>query len=669
MAKYVRLGLELLKQGRASQKELQIVGGGFVYISMFRRPLLGSLNQIWRRIVELEEKPKGIKMVLKKEIMVEIARFIALVPLSFMDLRAPFDPVVTASDASSSGGGISVSRGLTGFGLAASTCNVRGDVPEDHDFEQILVIGLFDGISALRVALDIINAPVAGHISVEVSKEANRVVEANFPDSILVEAVETIDKDMVVGWALRFPSVGLVLLGAGPPCQGVSGLNCDRKGALRDSRSSLFHHVARVKQLCQEVFKWAQVQFLAENVASMDWDDCQVMNQGYDVLPWYINASDVSLAHRPRLFWVTWELKEDDPGVTLLWGSSGKLPVQGEVQFTVDFNETDYLEPGCKRVSDQPFPTFTTLRPSPVPLKRPAGLRDCSQHEVARWKLDDHRFPPYQYMDCHCVRTREGLLRPPSTEEREVILGFPNGFTKQCLAKAFHDTIQHNDVRLTLLGNTWSVPIVTWLLCQLLHTLGFVEYWTIQDIVDALCPGKGTHLQTLLLRPPVKTNNQTFSPSDLLVKKLAGLSTIKGEDILLQNKTEVPVKFHRLRTSIPSRLWRWRTVTGWVWTGAPEHINVLELRAVLTTVRWRIEQLGQLKCRSLHLVDSLVVLHALTRGRSSSRKMRRTMMRINSLLLACNLSPLWGYVDTKQNPADKPSRWGVKKKWLKAKTK
>lgn len=55
IAKYVRLACELLIRGRASQKELQIVGGGFVYIAMFRRPLLAGLNAVWRRIVELGE--------------------------------------------------------------------------------------------------------------------------------------------------------------------------------------------------------------------------------------------------------------------------------------------------------------------------------------------------------------------------------------------------------------------------------------------------------------------------------------------------------------------------------------------------------------------------------------------------------------------------------------
>ena len=106
-------------------------------------------------------------------------------------------------------------------------------------------------------------------------------------------------------------------------------------------------------------------------------------------------------------------------------------------------------------------------------------------------------------------------------------------------------------------------------------------------------------------------------------------------------------------------------MAGWQRGGDPEHINVLEARAVLTTVKRRVSQHKQTNIRCVHLVDNLVVLHALTRGRSSSRKMRRTMMRISAYLLASGLQPVWAYVDTKDNPADKPSRWGIKKGWLK----
>lgn len=43
--------------------------------------------------------------------------------------------------------------------------------------------------------------------------------------------------------------------------------------------------------------------------------------------------------------------------------------------------------------------------------------------------------------------------------------------------------------------------------------------------------------------------------------------------------------------------------------------------------------------------------------------MRRTIAKVNSYLLACNLHPLWAYVHTSENPADKPSRRKVKQKW------
>ena len=155
---------------------------------------------------------------------------------------------------------------------------VRGDLPEEHDFIQVLCIGLFDGIGALRVAMDSLGVATAGHISVEKSAEARRVVESYFPDSVFVEDVEQVDEGMVQEWALRFSSAGLVVIGAGPPCQGVSGLNADRRGALRDHRSCLFGHVPRITRIVRQAFAWAQVHCLVENVASMDYDDCLTMN-------------------------------------------------------------------------------------------------------------------------------------------------------------------------------------------------------------------------------------------------------------------------------------------------------------------------------------------------------------------------------------------------------
>ena len=62
---------------------------------------------------------------------------------------------------------------------------------------------------------------------------------------------------------------------------------------------------------------------------------------------------------------------------------------------------------------------------------------------------------------------------------------------------------------------------------------------------------------------------------------------------------------------------RWKVISGWKWLGRQEHINSLELRACLACLRRRLEHLRNHDCRILHLTDSLVRLHSMTRGRTS----------------------------------------------------
>lgn len=149
-----------------------------------------------------------------------------------------------------------------------------------------------------------------------------------------------------------------------------------------------------------------------------------------------------------------------------------------------------------------------------------------------------------------------------------------------------------------------------------------------------------------------------------LVKKLLNLVSIKGDDILLSSQTEDNLRYHRLRASLPARLWVWKTVCSWQWKGSKEHINVLELRAALCALRWRIVKCGVNNHRLVHMLDSLVCLHSLTRGRTSSRKLRRTLAKINALLLMSKNIGVWAYVHTSENPADAPSRVLKKRKWV-----
>lgn len=162
--------------------------------------------------------------------------------------------------------------------------------------EQQHCARLFDGIGALRVAADAAGLPVVGHVSVEVQKAASRVLESKFPSTVFVKKVEDVTESTTMDWACRFTSASVVLVGAGPPCQGVSGLNVDRRGALKDHRSCLHTHVSRIRELVRKAFPWAQVHYLAESVSSMDASDRQHMSISFGDQPWSIDAAGVSLA-------------------------------------------------------------------------------------------------------------------------------------------------------------------------------------------------------------------------------------------------------------------------------------------------------------------------------------------------------------------------------------
>ena len=131
----------------------------------------------------------------------------------------------------------------------------------------------------------------------------------NFPDTIAVGDVAGISKNMVLGWALKFSNAGVVLVGGGPPCQGVSGLNSDQKGAQKDARSKLFVHVRRVYELCKKHFRWSQVHYFMESVFSMDAKDRATMSADIGVTPYLVDEAGISLFRRPRLYWLSWELR------------------------------------------------------------------------------------------------------------------------------------------------------------------------------------------------------------------------------------------------------------------------------------------------------------------------------------------------------------------------
>jgi hypothetical protein len=110
----------------------------------------------------------------------------------------------------------------------------------------------------------------------------------------------------------------------------------------------------------------------------------------------------------------------------------------------------------------------------------------------------------------------------------------------------------------------------------------------------------------------------------------------------------------------------WRTIVSSPWQ-QPEHINSLEVRAALTSIRWSLSLPSSVQHRShpitgwhgqrlLLCSDSSAALGSINKGRSSSHSLLRPLRTIAALLLASGvqLSVVW--LPSAANPADAASR-------------
>ena len=598
VARYLCCLMYLLTKGKASRRQLQMTVGGLVYVFSYRRPLMSILNEVWNFLLRYSTDHEALYLpiVVREELW---AAFFMSVT-AYIDFRLPVDGTVTASDASESGGGLCCSKGLTEFGSQAASALVRGNEEEAFQGGGILAVSLFDGIGSLRVALDALGVPVLGMICCEKNPHAKRVVESAFPSVKHLNDVNEITEEDIRVWAGEFPTVNAVIIGGGPPCQGVSGLNAGRKGALSDPRSSLYQKYVQVRDWVKATFNWCPTYFLMESVASMNEEDRKAYTRGAGILPYLIDSSHISLCKRPRLFWFNWTVGAQE-GCEIFPPSSAAASDYGEIWFTATVAEENFLRPGWSRADPtRSFSTFTTAQPSARPRFAPAGLSSTTTVDQEKWAHDRHRFPPYQYAYRNGVTHRKHGWRMLSIEEKELIMNFPLNYTENALSKAEKKKagVEADDVRHTLIGNSWHIGVIALLLQPLCAKLRLCPPRAVQEVVDLLRPGTARSLGGLIFRPdlnrqvPFRRLQPVQDEEQTLVRKLALQVSCKGSDILLKSCSEPLPSTHRFRTSIPARLWRWKTICGWRWKGfdstEEEHINKLEMRAVYTAIKWRL---------------------------------------------------------------------------------
>ena len=138
------------------------------------------------------------------------------------------------------------------------------------------------------------------------------------------------------------------------------------------------------------------------------------------------------------------------------------------------------------------------------------------------------------------------------------------------------------------------------------------------------------------------------------LRDLARHVGLKGTDIRLtlpkgmENSREIQVPY-------PAFRWFWKTVLAYRWTST-QHINVLEMTAILAELRRRSRSVKEFHTRYVNIVDSMVAYWAATKGRSSSVRLNRTLRRMMSVELAANIRPLLVWTLSKWNFSDRASR-------------
>ena len=698
----VSLGSWLRNQVEVKKKALQIYAGKAVHILQFRRCLLSVMEKIFTEI----SKP-GDNHRMSQGLVEEMLGLEAMLPAASFNLRAAIDPVVTASDASEYGGGACFASRLSRMGKEEVEKMMDGEqipLEEPGDFrdeqERLVVISLFSGIGGLEHALRLAGVRPVYLLLVEKDPDCRRLLRREFPGAELFGDISLLTKEKLKEVIQKSEATG-VLAAGGSPCQGLSRLSSERKH-LEDARSALFFEMIRVfedvKAIAVEEVMWYMT--LVENVVADD-EDIAEMSRALGVRPFLVDSMWLSRARRPRLFWLS-GLLVAAPGVT-------EISREYYDELRYEWDEKEKMEEVLDRGASWPagerdpsirFPTFTRKIPRRQPPPRPAGLSSTTEEARRRWENHKFCYPPYTFNEEYMVKAGNEL-RPLNANEREKLMGFPQWSTLN-MCKKIPETLQDQKeaegMRCSAVGNAFHVVAVAALLDHALWSFGVKalkghhaickeaatarqrsrDHFMIQVQgnetpkernlgSDTEVEEMNNHMEAMSIpagAPRVSEGGRITEEDKKLATQLVAAfikrQEYRGSDVRLDVGTIYrPDSFPRATVN-PHR-WEWHEAHAYKFH-QEEHINCLELRAPINTVEWRCRRSAFGDVRFLHLSDSQVVLAVCVKGRSSSRQLNRLLKRLGALQVAAGAFPIYAWVETHLNPADKPSRRYAPKK-------
>lgn len=234
------------------------------------------------------------------------------------------------------------------------------------------VLSLCDGMSCGQIALKKRGIKIDKYYASEVEKNAIKVTQDNFPDTIQLGDVISLSKDIEVLKTL--PKIDLVMFGF--PCRSLSNATAGRKKYNNGLKgvSGIFYN-------CLEILNWiknnnnSNVKFLVENVNSTKKYDLDIISKLLDSVPVMINSNLFSAQDRERVYWTNIPIKELPDKCDLVLEDILDEVVEEKFYYNKEFEFKGLDKKVCaildikghdilKRVSNKRFksPTLTSCR-------------------------------------------------------------------------------------------------------------------------------------------------------------------------------------------------------------------------------------------------------------------------------------------------------------------
>ena len=652
--KLVQSTLWLLGQRPITKKMVQVVAGRWVHVLQFRRPGMSFLDKTWSFI-----NMTGQKDLLALQTKREFFLLMGAIPLLHTFLGAEVGDTIWCSDASEKGGAVGCSKDLTAEGkdfVLSSRISGRevGTAP-------VLVIGLFSGIGGTFRVYDLLDVVPRGMIAVDVHTPANRIVSRRWPMAEILRDVRAITREVVKSWADNFHTVDEIHLWGGFPCRDLSSARANRRN-LEGSESGLFFEFLRIWELLQEEFSSRVViKVAAENVASMDESASSEISSWMGRKPYFLDSVQAVPLRRPRLCWTSEKVEGCLEGVQVVEERRWHRVVA-----TAAYPSTDqWISRGFHWPGEQEAKAFPTcmravLKDRPPP--QPAGLDRADADCRARWSLCGFIYPPYQFRSEFLLWKGE-QWRLTDSNERGLLMGYGHGHCDLAwpASKIKDDPHGYEREKCSLVGDAFSMYsfcVIGAALCRNFCPRAHYAHLTRRM---GLAPGfRASFRLQAPLAPRLQYGCQTFAETqegigvrDLNLMLLAR-TNFTGSDVrVVTGQLTNPRAFPR--QSISAAWWSWQHTFKVRWP-KPQHINQLELKALMLSIFRGIRTGRWSQQRIVHLSDSYVTISVVSKGRSSSVMLNRLLKVLNAHLLIHGIYLVLAHVESTENPTDGQSR-------------